>query len=406
MRNIMGKRVLAVFLAVIMALSYENYKVAAAEAPKESELYAKSAVLMDGDSGRILYEKNGYEGLANASTTKILTCILALENGDLQNVVEVSALAASQPKVHLGMRQGQQFYLKDMLYGLMLESFNDCAVAIAEHIAGTVEDFAAMMNRKAQELGCTDSYFITPNGLDAQDETDFHHTTAADLALIMRYCIMQSEKADEFLQITKTQQYGFTDVGGSNRYSCSNHNAFLQMMDGALSGKTGFTGTAGYCYVGALEREKKTYIVALLACGWPNNKTYKWTDTTRLMTYGIEEFNLCDLTVMEPDVTKLEPLFVEDAQGDGIGEAVYVSLQLEKQQELERILLTEGEEVEVKYAIAEKLKAPVEEGTFVGTVTYLLHDEVLKEYNVVTKQAVKKIDYGWCCRMVRKIMLL
>ena len=106
-----------------------------ADAPDKNSLYAKSAVLMDADSGRILYEKNGYEALANASTTKILTCILALENCDLESEVTASALAASQPKVHLGMREGQRFFMKDLLYALMLESFNDCAVAIAEHIA-------------------------------------------------------------------------------------------------------------------------------------------------------------------------------------------------------------------------------------------------------------------------------
>ena len=129
--------------------------------PEQNSLYARSAVLMDADSGRILYEKNGHQAMANASTTKILTCIIALENCELDSEVTVSALAASQPKVHLGMREGQRFYLKDLLYGLMLESYNDCAVAIAEHIAGTTADFAAMMNDKAKEIGCEDSYFIT-----------------------------------------------------------------------------------------------------------------------------------------------------------------------------------------------------------------------------------------------------
>ncbi len=109
---------------------------AAERALPEEELYAKSAVLMDADSGRILYEKNGHEALANASTTKILTCILALELCDADDVVEVTSYAASQPKVHLGMREGQTFRLRDLLYGLMLESFNDCAVAIAEFVAG------------------------------------------------------------------------------------------------------------------------------------------------------------------------------------------------------------------------------------------------------------------------------
>ncbi len=181
-----------------------------------------------------------------------------------------------------GYAEGQKFYLKDLLYGLMLESYNDCAVAIAEHIAGTTGDFAKLMNDKAEEIGCEDSYFITPNGLDAKNENGFHHTTAADLSLIMRYCIKTSEMAEQFLTITREGQYQFSDIDGKNSYTCCNHNAFLQMMDGALSGKTGFTGNAGYCYVGALKCDDRTFIVALLACGWPNNKTYKWADTKNL----------------------------------------------------------------------------------------------------------------------------
>ena len=117
-----------------------------------SQLYAQSAVLMDADSGRILFAKNGQEERAMASTTKIMTCILALENGDLSEEITVSAEAASQPAVRLGMREGQRFRLNDLLYSLMLESHNDSAVAVAECVGGTVEGFAAMMNRKAMEL--------------------------------------------------------------------------------------------------------------------------------------------------------------------------------------------------------------------------------------------------------------
>lgn len=207
----MIKRIFSLLLTILLIFQ-TSIETAAAEPPKETELYAKSAVLMDADSGRILYDKNGSEAMANASTTKILTCILTLENCDLDSQVTVSSLAASQPKVHLGMHEGQTFYLKDLLYGLMLESFNDCAVAIAEHIAGTTEGFAQMMNNKAAEIGCKDSYFITPNGLDAKNDANFHHTTAADLALIMRYCIKISEKASDFLEITRTAQHSFTDL--------------------------------------------------------------------------------------------------------------------------------------------------------------------------------------------------
>ena len=257
------------------------------------QLYALSAVLMDADSGRILFSKNGQEERAMASTTKIMTCILALESSimDSENqIVTVSDQAAAQPKVHLGMVAGERFYLKDLLYSLMLESHNDSGVAIAEAVAGSVEKFADLMNQKARTIGCYSTYFITPNGLDAADSNGIHHTTAEDLARIMRYCIMNSKKQEEFLTITRTETYQFQDVEGKRSFSCYNHNAFLNMMDGALSGKTGFTSDAGYCYVGALRRDERTFIVALLACGWPNNKSYKWSDMRTLMTYALDHY--------------------------------------------------------------------------------------------------------------------
>ncbi len=127
---------------------------------------------MDADSGRVLYGKEEETVLPMASTTKIMTCILALENGSLTDEVEASSHAASQPQVHLGMNKGDRFCLEDLLYSLMLESHNDSAVAIAEHIGGSVEGFAELMNEKAGEIGCTDTHFITPNGLDAVEVVD------------------------------------------------------------------------------------------------------------------------------------------------------------------------------------------------------------------------------------------
>ena len=130
------------------------------------KLYAQSAVLMDGDTGRILYGKGRDIIRPMASTTKIMTCILALEAGKGEETVKASSNAASQPKVHLGVREGEEYRLEDLLYALMLESYNDAAVMIAEHIGGSVEGFASMMNEKAAGLECRDTYFITPNGLD------------------------------------------------------------------------------------------------------------------------------------------------------------------------------------------------------------------------------------------------
>lgn len=399
----MYRRLFIFSFCVIFFLRYlcgNNLVIQASEAPKESELYAKGAVLMDADSGRILYEKNGAQAMANASTTKILTCILTLENCNLESQVTVSANAASQPKVRLGMREGQVFYLKDLLYSLMLESYNDCAVAIAEYIAGTTEDFADMMNQKAKEIGCLDSHFITPNGLDATDKVGFHHTTAADLAGIMRYCIKTSEKAEEFLEITRTNQYFFQDVAEKNSYRCTNHNAFLHMMEGALSGKTGFTGTAGYCYVGALEREERTYIVALLACGWPNNKSYKWADTKKLMQYGIDNFIRKDLSEMLPDMTQIKPVEVLEGQGSGIGEKAWVIPILKEEKGTDILLLGPGEEIILKYELSESLKAPVKKGAYLGKISYLLGDLVLKEYRITAENSVEKIDFSWCLEQI------
>lgn len=237
--------------------------VSAAQTPDEEiSLYATAAVLMDADTGRVLYEKNGDAFMANASTTKIMTCIVALENAALTDNVEVSSHAAGMPKVKLYMRQGEHYKLEDLLYSLMLESHNDTAVAIAEHVGGSMEGFAALMNEKARQIGCENTWFITPNGLDAtQTLTDkegnvttlFHGTCARDLAKIMAYCTYFSPFSEEFIKITGTSSYSFINEEGRS-FSCVNHNAFLHMMDGAVSGKTGFTNKAGYCYVGALNR--------------------------------------------------------------------------------------------------------------------------------------------------------
>ena len=367
-----------------------------------SQLYAQSAVLMDADSGRILFAKNGQEERAMASTTKIMTCILALENGDLSEEITVSAEAASQPAVRLGMREGQRFRLNDLLYSLMLESHNDSAVAVAECVGGTVEGFAAMMNRKAMELGCSDTYFITPNGLDAEDETGKHHTTAADLARIMKYCIMDSEKKDAFLEITRTESYQFSDCDGSGSYSCSNHNSFLHMMEGALSGKTGFTADAGYCYVGALRRDDRTFIVALLACGWPNNKGYKWSDTRKLMDYALENYQYREFGTEEETVS----VVVENGTAGGLPGADGVQIGASAETEPFRVLLKSGEEIDVEYDVPESVEAPVEKGQTLGTVVYSLNGGTLREYPLTADASVRKRDFSVCLSYIRDCFFL
>lgn len=394
-----------------------------------SQLYARAAVLMDADNGRILLGKNEDEALPMASTTKIMTCILALEKGDTEDVAEVSAYGAGQPKVHMGAKKGESYRIGDLLYALMLESYNDAAVIIAEYygsqMAGLSGDiashsaaeskqavlaFTAEMTKKAKELGCKDTFFVTPNGLDGSLELKKsgksinyeHHTTAADLAAVMSYCIVKSPKKEAFLKITRTPSYTFHDrkrMGsgwkeGSRTVACMNHNAFLQMMDGALSGKTGFTGKAGYCYVGALEKDKKRFTIALLACGWPNNKSWKWHDARLLYEYGLEHYDRRDIREerMLPDVR------VKNGQRDSAG--------LECREETIKLLLSREDEIKVEWDVPKSLTAPVVKGEQVGRVAYFVNGELYREFPVTAAENVPEITYFYCIiRIIRNIFL-
>lgn len=397
------KKILSFFLVFYVWIF--TIPVSASEKGDEPKnLYALSAVLIDGESGRVLYEKNGEEKRPMASTTKIMTCILTLESGQMEEIAEVSEKAAKMPKVHLGATTGEKFYVKDLLYSLMLESHNDSAVILAEHIGGSVEAFAHKMNEKAKEIGCKDTWFITPNGLDAKEEIDGkerrHETTARDLAQIMRYCIYQSPAKEEFLKITQTPSYNFQDVEGKREFSCQNHNAFLSMMDGAISGKTGFTAQAGYCYVGAVQKDEKTLIVALLGCGWPNNKGYKWSDTRKLMEYGLKEYSPHSFDEIEfSEYPKEIP--VENARNEKLEKSTNIPL-LRKKGEETKILLKDGEQVEVSYQGKKHLSAPVKKGEKVGELHYKVDGEIWYKEEILTAEGRKKIDFPWCLKQVVK----
>lgn len=400
----------------------------AAESQSDLSLFATSAVLMDADSGRVLYGKNADAPMAMASTTKIMTCIVVLEQvEDLSEMATVSSYAAGMPKVKLYIKAGEQYQVRELLFSLMLESHNDSAVALAEYVGKqyleedlkskdtsqfttqeskmAVKAFAGLMNEKAKELGCEDTYFITPNGLDATETfqlengetlTMEHHTTAAELARIMSYCIMESPKRDLFLEITRTSSYSFTENGRS--FGCGNHNSFLSMMDGALSGKTGFTNKAGYCYVGALERDGRTFVVALLACGWPNHKTYKWSDTGELMEFGLANYAYREYC---PQI-KLQDIFVENgvvSEGSPY-DRKYVSVEGEGLEDTLRLLTTGEEQVVVRVNQMDSCIAPVEKGAEAGYVTYYLREAdgeeiLLKQQPLYFAESVGRLDFEY-----------
>ena len=259
-----------------------------------------------------------------------------------------------------------------------------------------------MMNQKAMDLSCSSTYFITPNGLDAQDETGTHHTTAEDLARIMKYCIMESEKKEDFLTITRTQTYQFADCDGEGSYSCQNHNLFLQMMEGALSGKTGFTADAGYCYVGALRRDERTFIVALLACGWPNNKGYKWSDTKKLMEYALENYEYRQIDVsLDAGAVR-----VREGTDGGFPRTEEVLLKTEAQAEPFRVLLRRDEDVSVTYDLPESVFAPVQKGQELGSVTYSLDGISLKTYPVTASKTIERRTFKVCLNYICGVFCL
>lgn len=369
-------------------------------------LYARSAVLIDADSGRVLFEKEADVIRPMASTTKIMTCIIALEylKEHPDQTVEVSDQAVSQPKVHLGMQRGEAFYLKDLLYSLMLESHNDSAVAVAEGVAGSVEKFAEKMNAKAAEIGCKDTHFITPNGLDAKDAGGVHSTTAKDLAKIMRYCIMISTEKETFLEVTRAKEYQFQDTEKKRSFSCHNHNTFLDMMDGALSGKTGFTADAGYCYVGSLRRDKRTFIVALLACGWPNNKGYKWSDTKKLMTYGME--NYCYKEISPDKIDRTEKIYIKNGYTGGFPKKGKDLLEVEISGESKKILVGADDKDEIEIKIKKEICAPIKKGTVIGEIVYRVNGERIISYEVVAGKTVKERTLWICAEYLRRKFLL
>lgn len=344
---------------------------------RQPKLHALSALLMDAANNRVLYEKNGYDKMPMASTTKIMTCIVALENSNPRDVVKVSAYAAKMPDVQLNIRAGEQYYMGDLLYSLMLESHNDVAVAIAEHVGGSVEGFAKMMNNKAKELGCEHTNFVTPNGLDAEE----HYTTARDLAVIASYAIQN----EEFIKVTNTSVYSFQEIKKGRSHSVSNKNRFLHMMEGAIGVKTGFTGDAGYCFVGAIKRPDRTLISVVLGCGWPPNKNLKWVDTRELMAYGVTYYHERQISLD----TKLEPLRVQK------GRQNYEPLHMEGNLTL---LMRDDEKVKIKYELPEYLTAPVKKNSIVGYADYYINNFLYARVPICAVNDIRRLDLPFCFR--------
>lgn len=349
----------------------------------EPEVAAQGAVLIDADTGRVLWGKNENEPMPMASTTKIMTAIIALENADLNDIVTISARAASAPEVKMHLHKGEQIKLEYLVYAMLLNSYNDAAVAVAEHVGGSVEGFCDMMTRKAAELGCTDTVFKTPNGLDAEG----HHSTARDMAMIAAYAV----KNDDFIKISNTPQLDVASADGRSVYSLVNKNRLLREFDGAIGVKTGFTGLAGQCFAGAARRNGVTLVSVVLASGWGSaGKEKKWTDTKSLLNYGFDNYSMEKVIQAGDQAGSLELMHCKTPE-IGLEYAQDVSLLLSKEELLE---------AELKADAPKAVEAPVEKGQKVGECGVYINGELCAKTDIVTTEGAERNDMA---RSIEKI---
>lgn len=369
------KAVISIILYMVL-LSTQMFSVCA----DELKLNARAAVIMDAESGEVLYGKQEKQKMPNASTTKILTCLYVLEYCDINKMATVSKNAQMQPKVRLGVREGETYKVKDLLYGLMLESYNDCAVVLAEYAAGSVEKFEKRVNQMARKLGASNTHFVTPNGLDGIDKNGRHETTAQDLAKIMARCI----KNQQFLEITQARQHTFMDGSRKRTFTCSNHNALLSTMQGVISGKTGYTSKAGYCYVGAVKQKNMTMTFSVLASGWPPHKTYKWMDVRTLIQYVTDNYEKREIIV---DTSKMKEINVNG----GLKQRVLLKTENPKT----TLLIKTTDHIKIESILPSSIDAPVKKGQKIGEIRYLVNGKNRKQIPVYAKQNIKRKDYWY-----------
>lgn len=243
---------------------------------------SRAAVIYDRTSGTVIYGKEENTVRKMASTTKIMTSLIVIENGNLNDVVEVSKKAAGTGGSRLGLTTGAKITVNDLLYGLMLCSGNDAAVALAEYVSGSVSEFANLMNKKAEELGLKNTHFVTPHGLDEEE----HYTTAYELAKLTDYAL----NVEKFANIVKTKNYTVTINGYSK--SISNTNELLGNVNGVYGVKTGFTNGANRCIVSAIKRDELDIICVVLGA---DTKKFRTQDSIKLIEYAFNNYQLVDL---------------------------------------------------------------------------------------------------------------
>lgn len=334
---------------------------------REIDSSARAAALIERETGRVLYTHNAGESLPMASTTKVMTALLAIEQGCLDDVVTTGRNAYGVPGTSIYLNLGEKAVLRDLLYGLMLASGNDAAVAIAEHIGGDVDTFCRRMTKRAAELGCTGTRFATPHGLPS----DNHYTTALDLALIAR----EAMSHDLFRSIVSTRRASIPWEGRDYARILNNKNKLLATYEGATGIKTGYTKAAGRCLVFGAERDGLELIGVVLNCG------NMFEEAARLLDLGFAEYEM--FTALEAGETvRVLPV------REGTQETVCI-------QALQRLAapVEKGRIPQLEYDLPEEIAAGAAQGDTVGEVRLMSEDEVLDASPLVLGETLNVRDY-------------
>lgn len=355
------------FLALITAallLSLLAVTASSEHPTKSRTVSAKSAVLYEPESGRFLYSKNAFQRLPMASTTKIMTALVAIENTALTDEVVITEEAVGIEGSSAYLKEGEILSMEELLYALLLRSANDAAVAIACEIGGSVDGFADMMNERAASLGLSDTHFTNPHGLD----DDEHYTTAHDLSLIAAEAL----KNDTFKVISSTYKKSFTRDDRAILYV--NHNKLLKLYDGALGMKTGYTKRSGRCLVGAAERDGLTFITVTLDA--PDD----WRDHEALFDLGFSALEKITLLSSGDHRYSLPVL-------DGVQDTVEVENITD-----DAIILERGEHDVKEYVkLAKFATAPIKAGDIFGEIIFTLDGEVVSRVKLVATEDVERI---------------
>lgn len=370
MKKKLVKQGLTLILAVLLLF---GAALSASAAPDTS---AKSAILIEADSGRVLYQQNAFLRLPMASTTKIMTAIVAIESGDIRRTVTVSPDAVGIEGSSVYLYPNEQLTLEELLYALLLESANDAATAIAIEVAGSVEAFSRQMNQKAEALGLTSTHFTNPHGLDHEE----HFTTAFDLAKLTAYAL----KNETFRAICSTARRTIPLKGDEGTRVLVNHNKLLSRYDGAIGVKTGFTKRSGRCLVSAAERDGLTLIAVTL--GAPDD----WNDHTKMLDFGFERYQAVCLAEKGALVLPIPVV-------GGTTESVLVA-------NTERVsaMLKKGHgAVTYRVEAPHMLYAPIASGSSIGRVIWLCDGEEIGSSPLVTinnveyKKAERQGFFSW-----------